>query len=339
MIKCPDYNGYIRRRHLNHFLQNGITPAVQPDQNLQATLQAINQRLEQLENRQQPQALQQPPPLQPRIIAAAAGGAGLPLNQQPLHLPQQQDPVQLLIAQGAAGGQAGQGEQPLHENRYILGHTVPQSLRTKIQDGDFIELASLKKATDPEQPSTTSITLSYGTTPHINVVAPTEEQPDRFSEWLKVFLIFSSIHIQYHPSDAVPMFAYISTIQSLSQREAPFVWHNYDREFRKHYAKNNNLPWEKLDYEILHRLQPARSVQSTQPSYQQQPFQRATGGQPPDKACIPYYYNGFCKNIHSCPKDHLCGHCRRKGHNLRKCYEFQKKQRSKSRPTPNSNQR
>ena len=82
-----------------------------------------------------------------------------------------------------------------------------------------------------------------------------------------------------HWSDLMDMFERCS-----SEREAPFVWRNYDREFRKHYAKNNNLPWEKLDYEILHRLQPARSVQSTQPSYQQQPFQRATGGQPPDKA-------------------------------------------------------
>ena len=42
-----------------------------------------------MENRQQPQAPQQPPPLQPCITAAAAGGPGLPLNQQPLNLPLQ----------------------------------------------------------------------------------------------------------------------------------------------------------------------------------------------------------------------------------------------------------
>ena len=189
----------------------------------------------------------------------------------PLHIQRQQDPLQLLIAQGAVPNNQGEPLQNLQNNRHILGHTLPDSIRNKIQDGAYVDLATLKKSSDPEEQPT--ITVQCTNSPQIQLVTRQEREPDSFGEWLRLFSIFSSVHIQYFPADAAPLFSYQAYIQHLSTREAPFIWRNYDREFCKLHDKNHNMPWEKLDYELLLSLQPARAPLN-QPRKQQQPFQR-----------------------------------------------------------------
>ena len=244
------------------------------DDGIQATLQAINRRLEQLEQRQAPAPV---PPAQPRPIAAAAGGPTQGQDVAPLHIPRQQAPLQLLIAQGAAPNNQGEPLQNLQSNRHILGHTLPDSIRTKIQAGAYVDLASLKKSSDPEEQPT--ITVQCTNSPQIQLVTKQEREPDSFGEWLRLFSIFSSVHVPYFLVDAAPLFSYQAHIQHLSTREAPFVWRNYDREFRKLHAKNHNMPWERLDYELLLSLQPAQA-HIDQPPKQQQPFPPASGGPP-----------------------------------------------------------
>ena len=68
------------------------------DDGIQATLQAINRRLAQLEEQRVPAPV---PPAQPRPIAAAAGGPARGQDVAPIPIQQQPDPLQLLIAQGA----------------------------------------------------------------------------------------------------------------------------------------------------------------------------------------------------------------------------------------------
>ena len=294
------------------------------DDGIQATLQAINRRLAQLEEQRLPAPV---PPAQPQPIAAAAGGPAQGQDVAPIPIQRQPDPIQLLTAQGAANNQG----EPLHvqnlqNNRHILGHTLPDSIRNKIQDGAYVDLATLKKSTDPvEQPT---ITVQCSNSPQIQLVTTQPREPDSFGEWLRLFSIFSSVHVQYFPADAAPLFSYQAHIQHLSTREAPFVWRNYDREFRKLHAKNHNLPWEKLDYELLLSLQPARAPLN-QPRKQQQPFHPASGGPPPEGACNSFYHKGFCKRNWDCPYKHLCGHCRRPGHNLRKCHQHAMEQARK----------
>ena len=114
--------------------------------------------------------------------------------------------MQLLIAQGADAHNQGEPLQTLEANRYILGHTVPDSIRNKIQDGAYVDLATLKKSNDPEEQPT--ITVQCANSPQIQLVTPQEKKTDSFGEWLRLFSIFASVHIQYFPADAAPLFAY-----------------------------------------------------------------------------------------------------------------------------------
>lgn len=51
-----------------------------------------------------------------------------------------------------------------------------------------------------------------------------------------------------------------------------------------------------------------------------QPFQRASGGPPPKDTCHCFYFKGYCKNqFTSCEYNHICGHCKKSGHSLKKC--------------------
>ena len=182
-------------------------------------------------------------------------------NQQPLQVPPA-DPYQHALAQGALAVEGlrfppvqDPGESPLAP-WLILGSVIDISIKTKVWEGRFIELATLFHSTPKP-----SYTVSYnGENPSFSMTAPKASPPSTYREWLDLFLIYSAIIMEARPQEAAGLFTYIARIGELEASDYSLVWFDYDIAFRRLRAIKQDLPWQKTVMEILWPIQMRRQA-------------------------------------------------------------------------------
>ena len=147
-----------------------------------------------------------------------------------------------------------------------------------------------------------------------------------------MFHAYTSIYCQVHPTESSALFTYSVRIKELSKRYPLEVWRTYDTNFRKLKACQPSLPWQQTNMELLVPRTEASKAVERESNKGTQPF-RSTGGSPPKDACHPYYYRGTCDKP-SCKFQHVCGHCKRRGHSLHECRQYKNRQnKGKKRPS------
>ncbi len=246
------------------------------------------------------------PVLAPPIVAAP-----VPVAAPVVAAPVVTDPLASTITQQATStGESGK----------FLGGTVQEDLRKTIREGSYVDLPLLNKEKyESKKGGQTKL-----------------DQPTNFLDWMDLYLMYMSIRIQLHPSEAPHLLAYLKIIKDLSQKEGGKVWLEYDRDFRKQKVSDTSMPWTDICFRLLYPLLPPRETAApatpaaTSQPRSQKPFQAASGGPPPDTACNEFYFGGWCNSFKSCTKEHICGHCHQNTHSLRSCFRAPKQPQGRS---------
>ena len=178
---------------------------------------------------------------------------------------------------------------------FLLGHALDQGKINKIISGAYVDLGSLRDKRDRQAQLKVSKASS---TPQFSFAEEEEEPVTSFTEWLQLFLIYSSVRGQRYPAEGPAMATYIQRIMTIQTSKGGFVWREYDREFRRARVKRPSLKWEVIRTDILYHI-PHNSPSP-------RPFRES-------EVCRNYN-NNRCTRGKQCPREHSCSFCKRRGH-------------------------
>ena len=178
---------------------------------------------------------------------------------------------------------------------YELGFHVPNNLKLKIVNGEYIDLGKLLvKNVDPDDDEK-QFTFKDG-----NLVLENKKSTvtiNSIYQWTDAFIIFAGIYLTAYPSTANALLKYMHTIRLGANRSSGIGWKNYDMQFRMKKAKNPALSWSIVDQELwLFCMN-----QSSTP---------VVGYTKPQttKRCYDYNYKGVCTK-NTCAYQHRCLRC------------------------------
>ncbi|KAJ8303595.1 hypothetical protein KUTeg_019991 [Tegillarca granosa] len=220
-------------------------------------------------------------------------------ESDPVTLPRQPaaDPVMLPMQPGGKSVQninqlneLPPGLTPITSFKDNLGVHVSCSLKQKIVNGQFIELASLLEHTAINQPEQ-KIYISNGE-------LITKEKPSAkitsIEKWIDAFLIFTSVYCHAHPSRFLEFLKYMHDIRLGASRIRGMGWRSYDEQFRLRKAVDPSSSWGQVDTELWLKYM----LDTVQPSYPQ------TG----HSKCFEFNYKSTCSR-HLCNYQHSCIRC------------------------------
>ncbi|XP_033725243.1 LOW QUALITY PROTEIN: uncharacterized protein LOC117315208 [Pecten maximus] len=173
-----------------------------------------------------------------------------------------------------------------------LGSNVPESLRQKIVNGEYIDLGQLlAKPVTHEQSA--KLTVVGG---ELRMSAKTQSiKIMDIDKWTDAFLVFISLYGAAHPTQIAGMLKYMHTVRLRSRRTSGLGWKQYDEQFRLRKARNPSASWGVVDQElwllylyINHQPQQVASVVAS-----------------PALKCYDFNYSNNCSK-NPCPYMHKC---------------------------------
>ena len=192
-----------------------------------------------------------------------------------------------------------------------LSARVPQKVKSKIWEGEYIELGSLL---DRKQ------TLRLSTKSKPGQESPSivwkEEKAKWLSidEWTDAFNIYSAVWIEKFPDQAVDLLTYQHLVRKVYNDGGE--WRFYDEEFRKS-KQDDSTSWSQVDHvlfssALVHgaRKQPFRFKSQAQEFRQNQSLRVPRG------SCFKFHKGFFCSG---CRFSHRCFKCDRGDHPASKC--------------------
>ncbi|XP_062591086.1 uncharacterized protein LOC134252606 [Saccostrea cucullata] len=127
-----------------------------------------------------------------------------------------------------------------------LGVHVSQSLKEKIYNNEFVHLNKLLFH-DPTSTPTNQIVFEDGA---FQLKPKTKEQKIvNISQWVDAFLIYGSIYLVKHPTEALSLFRYTATIKRGADNMYQ-GWQEYDIQFRLKKSFNSAISWASVDAEL-----------------------------------------------------------------------------------------
>ena len=206
-------------------------------------------------------AVQAPPPPAPGPVADQLQAPGPPA----------QAAVQAPPAHGADQLQAAAPQAPAPEANVLgnillpeiltvptipsiraeLGLAVPQAIRDKIKQGQFIELGTLLPNANPGLESGAKLTWSVNDMGQLSMAQSNPKKITSIEEWSDAFLIYASIYLAEHPLETQAILKYFSVIRCAAKRHVGLGWQSYDRQFRLRVAANpNDISFKDVDQEL-----------------------------------------------------------------------------------------
>ncbi|XP_062578803.1 uncharacterized protein LOC134240736 [Saccostrea cucullata] len=187
---------------------------------------------------------------------------------------------------------------PSYDNE--LGHNVPNNVKIKIANGEYINLGILLNnipETDPND-DTKYFSLKDGKLAVTN--KPKAKPITDIQVWTDAFLIFSTIYASAHPHAAVSLLKYMHTIRLGASRIMGLGWRDYDIQFRLKKERNPVLSFAVVDQELwllymYNRPMTVQTVQGSEPK-------------PPSLKCYDFNYKGTCPR-QQCQYSHTCILC------------------------------
>ena len=195
---------------------------------------------------------------------------------------------------------------------------VPDSIRRKIMEGKYVDMAEMLQASDSNPNTAFALACALGMG---ELVQETKKNKVKdIKTWAKAFAKFKYYHTEYYPADARALDLYMFHILDLASDLAD--WEMFDTEFRKERASAAvKRDWD--DYHnYLYNKAYAKAAQNMQ-SF------RSQGGASKDKSsgsgvsnkkprnevpfgyCYQYHSSGKqCKFTPSCKYDHRCPKCK-----------------------------
>ncbi|KAJ8305860.1 hypothetical protein KUTeg_016405 [Tegillarca granosa] len=138
-----------------------------------------------------------------------------------------------------------------------LGDHVPQQIRLKVWDDQYINLYSLlpdkeeNTILDPDNESSPLVILKSGQI-GLGHRSSTLKKVSNIEEWTDAFMIFASIYLQKYQNGqmALDLLKYCSTIRWAASKVPGPAWRQYDEQFRLRRAKKPSKSWARLDLDL-----------------------------------------------------------------------------------------
>ncbi|KAJ8321693.1 hypothetical protein KUTeg_000164 [Tegillarca granosa] len=138
-----------------------------------------------------------------------------------------------------------------------LGDHVPQQMRLKVWDDQYINLYSLlpdkeeNTILDPDNESSPLVILKSGQI-GLGHRSSTLKKVSNIGQWTDAFMIFASIYLQKYQNVqmALDLLKYCSTIRWAASKVPGPAWGQYDEQFRLCRAKKPSKSWARLDLDL-----------------------------------------------------------------------------------------
>lgn len=179
-----------------------------------------------------------------------------------------------------------------------LGHVVPNRLKIKIANGEYVNLGLLIANLDGGDPNDDIKLFSMK---EGNLTLAPKSKAKTITDiqvWTDAFLIFASIYTSAHPEAAVQLFKYMHTIRLGASRVKTLGWRDYDIQFRLKKEANPSLSFAIVDQELWLLYMYSTHITGTQIQSQQTPLLK----------CYDFNYKGQCSK-YQCQYKHECILC------------------------------
>ncbi len=149
------------------------------------------------------------------------------------------------------------GFTPLTSVCSPLGSNVPQNLKTKIVNGEYVDFAVLldKSEGDQSQPwrqeeqQAMALSVNQG-----GQIIWKSNKPKQYitsiHSWTSAFLVYSAIYLAAHPHRVQEMLKYANVIRTASSRFGGWGWRTYDQQFRMRQQGQPQRSWGVIDGEL-----------------------------------------------------------------------------------------
>ncbi len=228
-----------------------------------------------------------------------------------------------------------------------LGCELPQSLKSKIIKGEYVDFGVILGRSEYQLNQTRSMTLS------INQGGQIVWQDDKIKRpittihnWTTAFLIYASIYLSAHPQRSQELLKYAHVVRTAASRYGGYAWRSYDVQFRLRQEQHPQRSWSVIDGELwsFYMTSPMQMISHAQlgngqsggvrfprqsdgfrftsqnafKSKQSQPLQPFQNKTKTKGVCFDFNRQSGCSRS-SCMYKHLCFKCNETGHGLHAC--------------------
>lgn len=250
------------------------------------------------------------------------------------------------ISNNEAVQQQQLGFTPLVSVCSQVGGSVPQNIRQKIFNGEYIDLALLLMNPEPDQWNNGGQPVALSVDQEGNIVWKKDVAKSKITSikaWTDAFLVFTSVFLEAHPTRAQELLKYMTLVRFAASKFGGWGWRSYDQQFRMRQQAHPNRSWAVIEGELwalyvavpMNRAFPtqpfpARGSGSGLPRSQlprSQFVRRSTTGPynrpqtqsflSKDRICFPFNKGSCTRN--DCWYSHKCSKCRAEGHGASRC--------------------
>ena len=186
------------------------------------------------------------------------------------------------------------------------GAHLKKSIQKEIWSGQYIDLSTLAPSSQDEQDEGLAQRGSQ-----LHFVTRKGKKPKTFEEWLKLFLIFSSVYCQRYPRASPELFTYIGRISSMARNTTipPLTWRLYDEKFRRFKAKAHKAPWHLVRQHLYNDAQEECGFAPSASGVSKKNQSNSSNAR--DKVCFAYNKRDQrCTKGLNCPYSHMCSICK-----------------------------
>ena len=206
----------------------------------------------------------------------------------------------------------------VNEDYYVLAAHLDQSVRDKIEKGEYIDLAKLipkdRMVTDEEQKL--QMIVKNGQSFWVPIHEGTAIT--NYQKWEQAFRIYTDVFVCANPSRSSELIQYAHIINTIASQ---FVWENvyaYDKDFRLHMSRHPARSWSLILHQAWAlRLHDKLRTQNQHNDYHDNYKWHGGKGKTRDNYCLRYNKTGKCTYGKGCHFDHRCKfghpicHCRK----------------------------
>ncbi|KAK6168531.1 hypothetical protein SNE40_021043 [Patella caerulea] len=167
-----------------------------------------------------------------------------------------------------------------------IADSVSQQIKTKIGQGEYVDLATLLDHSPPVARGKRVI-IQQGQL-FLEPSKP-ESKITTIEVWSDAFIVFMSIYCSIHKDKYPDLLKYMQVIRMASKRANDLGWKLYDEQYRLRKAKHPTAPWSVIDTELW--LLYINCVNQFSEAKASMTFNSSTQN---NRLCYSYNYNGQC---------------------------------------------
>ena len=133
-----------------------------------------------------------------------------------------------------------------------LGVQLPQTMRAKIVNSEFVDFGQLLEKTEHLGQDDKQYSLAVG---QGGTLVWQESKPKRninsVHTWASAFLIFSAVTLSAHPQRVQEMLKYAQFVRTAAARHKGWGWRSYDIQFRLRRQWQPQRSWATIDVVVV----------------------------------------------------------------------------------------